>query len=107
MNHAAAQNLEPILTFAETDFAAFAPALDVDFHGRLGERKERGTKAHLHGRHFEERLAEFLKNPFQVPEMGAAIDNQPLDLVELRRMRLIRIDAIRAPWTDDADRRLL
>src|SRR5947209_18113151 len=107
MNHAAAQNLEPILTFAETDFAAFAPALNVDFHRRLSERKERRPEAHLHGRHFEERLAEFLENPFQMAEMGAAVDHQPLDLMELRRVRLVRVDAIRAPRTDDADRRLL
>ena len=29
-----------LLPFAETDFAALAPALDIDFHRRFGERKE-------------------------------------------------------------------
>src|SRR5437763_17055487 len=106
MNHAAAQNLHPVLALAEANFAAFAPVLDVDFHRRFGERKERGPEAHLHGRHFEERFAEFLKYPLQVSEMGAAIDDETLDLMELRRVRLVGIDAVCATRTNHADRRL-
>src|SRR5271155_831297 len=30
MPHAAAENLQPVLAFAETDLAAVAPALDID-----------------------------------------------------------------------------
>src|SRR5882672_8553255 len=40
MHHAAAENLQPVLAFAETDFALVAPALDIDFERRLGERKK-------------------------------------------------------------------
>src|SRR5277367_2955386 len=41
MHHAAAENLQPIVAFAETDRALVAPALDVDLERRFGERKER------------------------------------------------------------------
>src|SRR5947209_19099740 len=58
MDHAAAQNLQPVLAFAEADFAALAPALDVDLHRGFGERKERRPEAHFYCRHFEECLAE-------------------------------------------------
>ena len=55
----------------------------------------------------EERLAEFLENPFQVAEMRALVDHQALDLVEHRRVRLVGVAAIGAAGNDDADRRLL
>jgi len=40
MHHAAAENLQPVLAFAETDFALVAPALDIDLERGFGERKE-------------------------------------------------------------------
>src|SRR5690349_19469467 len=40
MHHAAAENLHPILAFAEADLALVAAVLDVDFERGLGERKE-------------------------------------------------------------------
>ena len=55
----------------------------------------------------EEGLAELLQNPFQVAEMRAAVDDQALDLVEHRRVRLVAVAAIGAARDDDADRRLL
>jgi hypothetical protein len=65
------------------------------------------TEAHLHLRHFEERLAEFLEHPFQMPEMGFLVDGEPFDLMEHRRMGLVRVAAINASRRDDAKRRLL
>ena len=89
MHHAAAQNLEPVIAFAEPDFALVAAALDIDFHRRLGERKERRPEAHLDGIDFEEGLAEFLEDPFQVTHMRRLVDHQAFDLMEHRRMGLI------------------
>src|SRR6204780_1094645 len=58
MPHAAAENLEPVLAFAETDFALVAPALDIDLERRLGERKKRRPESHVDVINLEERLAE-------------------------------------------------
>src|SRR6185503_375451 len=98
---------EPILAFAETDLALVAPALDVDFERRLGKREERRPEPHVDVIDLEERLAELVQDPFEVAEMRALVDDEALDLVELRRMRRIGIDAIGAPRADHADRRLL
>src|SRR5208282_1180062 len=51
VDHAAPQNLEPVLAFAETDFSARAPALDVDLHRGRGEGKEARAEAHADHRH--------------------------------------------------------
>src|SRR4051812_44524134 len=107
MHHAAAENFEPVLAFAETDLTLVAPALDVDFERRLGEREERRPKSHVDVVDLEERLAELVQDPFEVTEMRALVDDKVLDLMELRRMRRIRIDAIGAARADHADRRLL
>ena len=60
MHHAAAEDLHPILALAEPHFALVAPALDVDFERRLGEREVGRAEPHLHPLDLEERLAEFL-----------------------------------------------
>ena len=39
--------------------------------------------------------------------MRGLVDHEALDLVEHRRVRLVAVAAIRPPWHDDADRRLL
>ena len=64
-------------------------ALDVDFERRLGEREEGRPEPHLDLVDLEERLAEFLEDPFQVAEMRALVDHQPLDLMEHRRVGLV------------------
>ena len=89
MHHAAAENLQPVVAFAEADLALVAAALDVDFERRLGEREERRPEAHLHIVDLEERLAEFFENPFQVAEVRVLVDHQALDLMEHRRVRLV------------------
>src|SRR5437899_1141846 len=107
VHHAAAEDFRPVLAFAETDLALVAAALDVDLERGLGEREERRAEPHVDVVDLEERLAEFVQDPFEVAEMRALVDDEALDLVELRRMRRIRIDAIGAPRADHADRRLL
>ncbi len=81
--------------------------MDVDLERGLGEGKERRAKPHLHLVDLEERLAEFLQDPFQVAEMRVLVDHEPLDLVEHRRVGLVGIAAIGAAGNDHADRRLL
>src|SRR6478672_2419352 len=104
MHHAAAQNLQPVLAFAEANFTLVAPALDIDLERRLGERKERRPESHVDVIDLEERLAEFVQDPFEVTEMRDLVDDEALDLMKLRRVGRIRIDAIGAARTDDADR---
>src|SRR6202011_3692911 len=101
-----AQDLQPVLALAEADFALVAPALDIDLERRLGEREERRPEPHVDVVDLEERLAELMQDPFEVAEMRAPVDHEALDLVKLRRMRRIRIDAVGAARTDNADRRL-
>src|SRR6516165_4723795 len=107
MHHAAAENLHPVVALAESDLALVALALDVELERRLRERKERWTKAHLDLIDLEERLAEFLQDPFQMAEVGALVDDEPFDLVEHRCVGLIAVAAIGAAGNDDSDRRLL
>src|SRR5258708_36541008 len=96
MHHAAAENLQPVLAFAEADLALVAAALDVDFERGLGEREERRTEAHLDVVDLEERLAEFLQDPLHVAKMRALVDDETLDLMEHRGMRLVAVGAIGA-----------
>jgi hypothetical protein len=107
MHHAAAENLQPVLAFAEADFAIAAAALDIDLQRRLGKRKERGAESHVDVIDLEEGLAELVQDPFEVAEMRALVDDETLDLVKLRGMGGVGIDAVGAARTDDADRRLL
>src|SRR5712675_483684 len=86
MHHAAAENLQPVLTLAETDLSLVAPALDVDLERRLGEREERRAESHVDVIDLEERLAELVQDPFEVAEMRDLVDDEALDLMELRRM---------------------
>src|SRR6202020_2995228 len=107
MHHAAAENLQPVLALAEADFALVAAALDVHLERRLGEREERRPEAHIDVVALEECLAELVQDPFEVAEMRALVDDEAFDLMELRRMGGVRIDAIGAAGANDADRRLL
>src|SRR5882724_6173035 len=107
VHHAAAENLHPVLAFAETNLALVAPALDVDLERGFGERKERRAESHVDVIDLEERLAEFVQDPFEVAKMRAFVDDEALDLVKLRRMGRVGIDTVGAAGADDADRRLL
>src|SRR5260370_26167409 len=94
MHHAAAENLQPVLALAEADFAVVAPALDIDLQRRLGEGKERRPESHVDVIDLEERLAEFVQDPFEVAEMRTLVDDETLDLVKLRRVRGVGIRAL-------------
>src|SRR6266436_2686421 len=83
MHHAAAENLQPVLAFAEADLALVAAALDVDLERGLGERKERRPEPHVDVVDLEERPAELVQDPFEVAEMRALVDDEALDLVKL------------------------
>src|ERR1700694_1862920 len=98
---------EPGLAFAEAEFALVAPALDIDLERWLGERKERRPESHVDVIDLEERLAEFVQDPFEMAEMRALVDHEALDLVKLRRVGGVGIDAVGAARADEADRRLL
>ena len=89
MHHAAAQNLQPLVALADADLVADLGVADIDFHGRLGEGEVARAEAHLHLAHLEERLAELLEHPFQMPKMGLLVDGEPLDLMEHRRVGLV------------------
>src|SRR5262245_2236022 len=88
MHHAAAQNLHPVVALAESDLSLVASALDIDLERGFGERKKRRAKAHVDLINLEEGLAEFLQDPFQVPEVRALIDDEPLDLMKHGCVRL-------------------
>ena len=107
VDHAAAENFEPVVALAEADFTALARALDVDFHRGFGEGEKRRPEAHLDVIDLEERLAEFRQDPFQMAHMRAFVDHQTLDLMEHRRMGLVRVTAIGAARNDHPDRRFL
>src|SRR5207344_147918 len=101
MHHAAAENLEPVLAFAKTNLALVAPALNVDLERGFGEWKERRAEPHVDVIDLEERLAEFVQDPFEVAEMRTSVDDEAFDLVKLRRVCRVGIDAIRPARTDD------
>src|SRR5688572_24700897 len=56
VDHAAAQNLEPVGALAEADLAALARALDVDLSRWFGEGEEGWAEPHLHLIDLEEGL---------------------------------------------------
>ena len=62
---------------------------DVDLGGGLGEGEVRGAEAHLHLVDLEEGLAELLQHPLEVAHVGRLVDDEALDLVEHRRVRLV------------------
>ena len=105
VHHAAAENLQPLIALADTDFIAMAGIADVHFHGRLGEREVAGAEAHFYLIHLEERLGEGFQRPFQVPHMRHLVDDETLDLMEHRCVGLIGIATVNAPRRDDAQRR--
>src|SRR6516225_3204532 len=107
MPQAAAENFPPILTVAKTDLAFVAAVLNVDFERRLGEGEERRPKPHADAVDLEEGFEEFFEDPLHVAEMRTLIDDEALDLMKHRRMRLIAVAAIGAAGNDDAGRRLL
>jgi hypothetical protein len=70
-----------------------------------GKCEARKRSSHLVD--LEEGAAEFLQRPFQVGHADVAINRQPFDLVEHRRVGLVHVHPVDAARRDDADRRAL
>ena len=107
VHHAAAEDLHPVLAFAELDDGAGTVALDVHLEARLREGEEGRAEAHDDAVDLEEGLAEFFQNPAQIADMRLLVDDKAFDLMEHRRMGGVGILAIGLAGNDDADRRLL
>ena len=107
VDHAAAEDFQPVGALAEAQLAALARTLDVHFRRRLGEGEERGAEAHRHGLDLEEGAAERFEHPFEIGDVGRAVDHEPFDLMEHRGVGLVGIVPVGAAGHDHADRRLL
>ena len=84
-----------------------ARAADIDLGRGLGEREIARPEAHRQIVDAEKGAAELDQAALEVAHMGRAVDHQPLDLVEHRRMGRVVVAAEGAARHDDADRRLL
>ena len=89
------------------DYSACPRAADIDLGRRLGKREIARPEADRQVVHAKKGAAEFDQAAFEMSHMGRPVDDQPLDLVEHRRMRCIVVTAERPPGNDDPDRRLL
>src|SRR5215472_3149967 len=107
MHHAAAENFQPVIALAKADLALVATALDVYLERRFGKGEERRPEPHFHVVDLKKRLAELRKNPLQMTEMGALVDDETLDLMKHRRMRLVAVATVGAPRADHPNRRPL
>ncbi len=107
VDHARAENLHPLVAFADLELAADVRIADVDLGRRFGEGKVAGAEPQFDGRHLKERAAEFLQAPFQVGHADVAVDRQALDLVEHGRVGLVHVHAVDAARGDHADRSAL
>ena len=106
MNRAGAGELDPARVLALGAAGSLAEdAARRDVGARLDEREERRDEARLRPR-AEERGEEFLDRPLQVRHRDAALDDEPLDLVEDRRVRGVdALVAIDTPRRDHSERR--
>src|SRR5262249_10598783 len=84
VDHPAAENFQPVVAFAKTNFTFVALALDVDLKRWLGKRKERRAETHLDVIDLEKCLAEFLQDPFQMAKMRTLVDHKAFNLMEHR-----------------------
>ena len=107
MHHAAAEDFEPVAAGADLQFAALARAADIDLGRGLGEREIARPEAHRQIVDIEEGAAELDEAALEMAHMRRAVDHQPLDLVEHRRVGRVVVAAEGAARHDDADRRLL
>ena len=107
VDHAAAEDLQPVIAVTDAQRAAGARAADVDLGGRLGEREVAGAKAHRQVVEREVGAQKLDQAALQVAHVRALVDDQALDLVEHRRVRCVVVRSVGAARRDDADRRLL
>ena len=82
MDHAAAEDLDPAGSLAES--AAFSAALeagDIDLSGRLREREMMRTELCLRLRS-EQLLCEYIERSLEIGKCYVLVDDQSLDLME-------------------------
>ncbi len=79
---------------------------DVDLDARLGEREVIGLQTDL-ALGSEDRAGERLEGALEVRERDIGVDREPLDLVELGRVRRVGVRPVDAARDDDVDRRRL
>ena len=88
---------------AETHLAGLRPvALDIDLHRRFGEGEEGRPEAHVEVLDLEKRLEELGQNPFQIGDIGVAVDDESLQLMEHRRVGGVRILPVGLARPDEA-----
>src|SRR3954468_13835204 len=109
---ARAEDLDPALALAQAAartighvaLAVAVEARDVDLDARLGEREEVRAQADVAAL-AEDRVGEAQQRALEVGERDVLVDREPLDLVELRRVRRVAVAAVRAPRDHDVERR--
>ena len=113
VDHPGAEDLDPGRALAQRaalsrrqDPAVAVEARDVDLDARLGEREEVRAQPDL-ALGAEDRARERQQRALEVGERDALVDREPLDLVELRRVRGVGVAAVDAARDDDVDRRRL
>ncbi|MNQ92180.1 hypothetical protein D3C85_1075970 [compost metagenome] len=107
VNHAAAEDLQPVVALVQGQLAARAVAANVHLGRGLGEGEVVRAEAGVDIVQFEEAGDEGFQRRLQMTHVDIAIDHQTLDLMEHRRVGGVRILTEGAAGRDDADRRLL
>ena len=102
VDHAGAEDLEPVVALADPELAAGEGAADVDLGRGLGEGEVAGAELELDAVDLEEGAAELLEHPLQVGHGDVAVDGEALDLVEHRRVGLVVVGAVDPAGGDDA-----
>ena len=77
MHHAAAENLEPVVAFADADLVAHLGVADIDLHRRLGEGEVARAEAHLHLRHSKKALQNSSSTHFRWPRWVSSSMTRP------------------------------
>ena len=88
-----------------TPLAVHQREADVDLDRRLGEREVARAQPQHDVVALEERLEEGLERPLEVAEVDVAVDHQPFDLVEHRRVGGVAVGAVDPARRDDPQRR--
>src|SRR5918996_464083 len=105
MHHAAAKNLDPTGSLADRAAGTLASdAADIDLGARLGVRKEARAEADLLAL-TEQRLRHREQRALEMGKRDAGADDEPLDLMEHRRVGEIEVVAtIDGTNRDETDR---
>src|SRR5204862_7242181 len=94
---------QPAALAVRSDAIDAVEARDIDLDARLGEREEVGSQADL-ALLAEDRAGERQQGPLEVRQGHVDVDGAPLELVELRGVRGVRVRAEHPAGHDDVDR---